>query len=261
MQTFNLHTHTVRCGHASGEDEAYVQAAIEAGFSVLGFSDHVPWTTSRVFTDRMPMDLKDDYLNSIERLKQKYKHEITILSGYECEYFPELADELKLRKAEVDYLILGLHNPEMDVRDFARYNEDDDLLDYARLMEEACASGLFTYIAHPEYFMKGRQVWNDRCIEVTHRICKAAEKAKIPMEVNLNGMRYGLQNYGELGDRYPYPFYEFWQIVAQYDIQTVFGFDAHKPVTLTEDFRYNKVMEILNDLSFSWIEDPFSIIK
>jgi histidinol-phosphatase (PHP family) len=128
-------------------------------------------------------------------------------------------------------------------------------------MEEACASGLFTYIAHPEYFMKGRNRWNDRCIEVTHRICRAAEKAKLPMEVNLNGMRYGLQNYGELGERFAYPFYEFWQIVAQYDIKAVFGFDAHKPVTLTEDFRYNKVMEILNDLSFSWIEDPFSIIK
>jgi histidinol-phosphatase (PHP family) len=73
MQTFNLHTHTVRCGHASGEDEAYVLAAIQAGISVLGFSDHVPWISSRVFTDRMPMNLKDDYLISIERLKQKYK--------------------------------------------------------------------------------------------------------------------------------------------------------------------------------------------
>ena len=83
MQSFNLHTHTARCGHAAGEDEAYVLAAIEAGIQVLGFSDHVPWTTAKLFTDRMPMELKDDYLSSIEYLKNKYKNEITILSGYE----------------------------------------------------------------------------------------------------------------------------------------------------------------------------------
>lgn len=261
MQKFNLHTHTVRCGHAFGEDEAYVLAAIEANIAVLGFSDHVPWTEAKLFTERMPMTLKDDYLRSVNDLKEKYKNQITILSGYECEFFPEHIDELKLRKSEVDYLILGQHNPEMDQRDFARHNEDDDLLIYADLIEQACESGLFTYMAHPDYFMKGRTQWNQRCIDVTHRICRAAEKARLPMEVNLNGMRYGLQMYDGLGQRYAYPFYEFWQIVAQYDIRTVFGFDAHKPVTLTEDFRYNKVMEILDDLSFSWVEDPFSIIK
>ncbi len=261
MQTFNLHTHTDRCGHAIGSDEEYVQAAIKAEIKVLGFSDHVPWSTAKLFTERMPMDRKNDYLHSIEHLKHKYRDQITILSGYECEFFPDMADELLLRKAEVDYLILGQHNPKMDVRDFARHNDDDDLLIYADLIEQACESGLFTYMAHPDYFMKGRNHWNARCIEVTHRICQAAKKANLPMEVNLNGMRYGMQEYVGLGDRFAYPFFEFWQIAAQYDIRTVFGFDAHKPVTLTEDFRYNKVVEILDGLSFSWVEDPFSIIK
>ena len=39
----NFHTHTTRCGHASGTDEDYVRAALAQGFGVLGFSDHVPW--------------------------------------------------------------------------------------------------------------------------------------------------------------------------------------------------------------------------
>ena len=38
----NFHTHTTRCGHASGTDEDYVRAALAQGFGVLGFSDHVP---------------------------------------------------------------------------------------------------------------------------------------------------------------------------------------------------------------------------
>ena len=39
----NYHTHTARCGHATGTDEEYVLAAIEQGFDELVFSDHVPW--------------------------------------------------------------------------------------------------------------------------------------------------------------------------------------------------------------------------
>lgn len=34
----NYHTHTFRCGHAENvPDEAYLQRAIEQGFTVLGF--------------------------------------------------------------------------------------------------------------------------------------------------------------------------------------------------------------------------------
>ena len=39
----NYHTHTTRCRHASGTEEAYVQAAIQGGLEILGFSDHTPY--------------------------------------------------------------------------------------------------------------------------------------------------------------------------------------------------------------------------
>lgn len=39
----NFHTHTSRCQHAVGTDEAYVEAALDAGFDVLGFADHAPF--------------------------------------------------------------------------------------------------------------------------------------------------------------------------------------------------------------------------
>ena len=39
----NFHTHTARCRHARGADREYVESAIRAGLSVLGFSDHSPY--------------------------------------------------------------------------------------------------------------------------------------------------------------------------------------------------------------------------
>ena len=39
----NIHTHTYRCGHASGTPEEYIKRAIENGIEVLGFSEHAPF--------------------------------------------------------------------------------------------------------------------------------------------------------------------------------------------------------------------------
>lgn len=38
----DYHTHHVRCGHAEGRLEEYVQRAIELGYDQLGLSDHMP---------------------------------------------------------------------------------------------------------------------------------------------------------------------------------------------------------------------------
>lgn len=38
----NYHTHTTRCMHAIGSEEEYILAAISAGYTELGFSDHTP---------------------------------------------------------------------------------------------------------------------------------------------------------------------------------------------------------------------------
>lgn len=71
MQPFNFHTHTVRCGHAVGSDEEYVLKAIEANMNTLGFSDHVPYRQSVLHKERMPYELKDDYLISVAQLKKE----------------------------------------------------------------------------------------------------------------------------------------------------------------------------------------------
>ena len=39
----NYHTHTPRCGHASGTEREYIERALEKGLSALGFSDHAPY--------------------------------------------------------------------------------------------------------------------------------------------------------------------------------------------------------------------------
>jgi histidinol-phosphatase (PHP family) len=107
----NYHTHTFRCGHARGSDEQYVKAAIDAGFKILGFSDHAPYPGIHIPSDRMDMDQLDDYYNSLMMLRDRYKDHIDIKIGFEIEYFPFLEDHYRFLLERADYLIVGQHNP------------------------------------------------------------------------------------------------------------------------------------------------------
>ena len=37
---YNYHTHTTRCGHASGTEREYIERAVANGVRYMGFSDH-----------------------------------------------------------------------------------------------------------------------------------------------------------------------------------------------------------------------------
>ena len=60
MQITNYHTHTFLCNHADGLPSDYVLQAIEDGCTLLGFSDHCPYSVS-----------DDDYWKNI-RMKGVY---------------------------------------------------------------------------------------------------------------------------------------------------------------------------------------------
>lgn len=109
QQKWNIHTHTTRCGHATGLDIQYIQSAIEAGFTMLGFSEHLPYPEIRISGARMFYEQKDEYIATIRKLKQDYQDKIDIKVGYEVEYLKDHFNDLMNLKKECDYMILGQH--------------------------------------------------------------------------------------------------------------------------------------------------------
>lgn len=105
----NYHTHTTRCMHATGSDEDYVRSAIKGGFKVLGFSDHTPWKyrTDYVADMRMLPEELPDYVDSIRALREKYREQIDIKIGLECEYFPDYIPWLKEQIKNINWIILS----------------------------------------------------------------------------------------------------------------------------------------------------------
>lgn len=260
----NYHTHTSRCGHASGNDEEYVLKAIEAGYTSLGFSDHIcshgfDYTFLRMSEEKLP-----EYIESILCLKEKYKDKIDIHLGLEAEYCLEQIDFYRhlLTNIPIEYLIFGAHcidhlNTDAMIGKEATPKRIEAYLDNVlRGME----SGLYLYLAHPDLYMKSYDIFDETCKKAAYAICKKAKQLQMPIEINLEGIKVGLRNYGGK-QRYRYPVEEFWQIAGEIGCPVIIGVDAHEPDALDypESFAYAKYL--IDTYHLSLVKDNYIAIK
>ena len=239
-----FHTHTSRCGHASGLDEEYVVSAIKAGIRYLGFSDHV--FLPHVIQPHMRGDISclEDYLNSVSFLKEKYKDQIDLCVGFECEYSSKFTRYYKklLDKNLVDYLILGQHCSFDDkyIPHWYFYHDCPDTcaIEYTNNLLRGMRSGLFKYVCHPDLFLSPYKSWTPMLEKCAKRIFLEAEKRKIPLEINMGGFR---KKRWQKEEYLGYPNKRFWEMSKKYDIEIVVGVDAHEP----NEFNKEDIDEIL----------------
>lgn len=265
MRKTNFHTHTFRCGHAIGNEEAMIQSAIDNHLDSIGMSCHVPlpkyrWhllkgmpyviAHPRAFASfckamiyngpamRMPYRMKGEHIKNVAILKKRHADKIEIYQGFEGEYFKEYLSyyQKMLDTGEIDYLILGNHFDRYSVHTkyYGRIDiTDEDIERYKEDVIAAFDTGLFSYLAHPDLFMVGKVHWDTLCDRVTKEICLKAKETNTPLELNGGGMRRGLRQVdGEMV--YPYPNTHFWKIASEVGNDVVLGIDAHSPQDIND---------------------------
>lgn len=254
----NYHIHTYRCGHAYGSDEEIVLGAIDFGLTHMGFSDHVILNKHSQEGIRGNYHLFNDYLISINNLKEKYKDQIDIKIGFEAEYFQEYEQYYRqlLLDNKIDYLILGQHcyidknENRIKFYDYSNFNLMA-LNNYKNDLINGMASGLYSYVAHPDHYMGGYRKWDEHAQKVAHEICLAAVKYNLPLEINLAGVRhFSGPSYGSMG----YPYVPFWNIVSQYPIDVVIGLDIHTPRDYVNS-GLNVALRIVDENKLNVIQD------
>lgn len=248
----NYHTHTTRCRHAFGKDRDYVNKAIKAGITVLGFSDHAPMLFPRedyYSNYRMFPEDVEDYINSINLLRKEYEGKIEIYIGYELEYFPEIFDDTVawLKKNCAQYFVLGQHYTDNEYEPYAHYCGNPtariDLFD--KYIEQALSglkTGEFIYIAHPDLFKYTGP--DEIYIEKMTYFCREIKKLGYPIEFNLLGFV----------QRRNYPDDRFWKIAAEVGNTATIGFDAHSPEAFQNKRLYNSAVKYLKQLGITLIE-------
>ena len=220
----NYHTHTYRCGHASGEEREYIEKAIAEGLELIGFSDHVPMAFPSGFRShyRCPVERLGEYMETISALREEYKDRIKILIGFEAEYYPEHFESMMamLDEYDYDYLILGQHfvgNEEGEKYIGWAFNDDEKLEMYVDQVITGAKTGAFTYIAHPDLINYTGD--EDTYYRQMKRLCLEMKELGLPLEFNLLGFE----------EARSYPRESFFKIVAEVGNEVILGCDAHRP--------------------------------
>lgn len=250
----NYHTHTYRCGHAQEiNDEEYVKKAIACGFKELGFSDHGPF--KGIHHEGMRMDFEEiqNYLNSINSLKEKYKDQIKIYVGFEIEYIPRLDSYYKelYEKYKVDYLILGQHftyNEKNEPSYYWPFFAKDNIFCIKRYVADLISgikSGYYKYVAHPDFFINHVSVFSDEIKDLSLEIINVSIEMNIPLEINLNGYLYNRFGAFKNGCLF-YPSVEFFKLAKENNAKFIIGVDAHR-ISQFEDIPYEFLDEFFKE--------------
>ncbi len=237
--------------HAIGNDEEYVESAIKNGYSLLGFSDHVPYIYPDNYVSHMRMTISqaDGYIKSVHDLKEKYKDEIQILQGYEMEYYPELFDNTLsvLNQKGYDYLILAQHflKNEYEKPGFiyvGNMTTDKGIIDqYVDQLLEGAKTGNFLYVAHPDlvHFVGNESYY----LEKMEYLLKELKKLDLPIEFNMLGYT----------DKRQYPNKKFWELAKNIKNDVIIGIDAHDPLAFNDKKSVNEAKEYIKSLNMHLI--------
>ncbi len=245
----NYHSHTKWCRHGEGDVEDIVIEAIEKGYTEFAISEHVPYPND-LDDRRIRLNEMDEFVSQIDFIKDKYKNQITILKGLECEYYPEYHDHYKnlKQKYNLDFLSLGQHFEDISMDNcFFNVSSEDDVLTYEKRLMDGINSNLFDFIVHPDLFLNDYE-FTEQSKKTSKNIFEQCEKLNIPLEINANGIRY----------KRGYPSLEFWKLSKNYNITTIINSDCHyineiydENMNLAYDMAKSLEIEVTERLNFN----------
>lgn len=233
MITVDYHTHNIRCGHAQGQIEDYIRAAIRLGLTDIGISDHNPayWLPGDdpMPTVSMAKSELEGYVEETLRLKAKYAGQINVRLGLECDYVEGMEDACRdmLARHPFDYVIGSVHwVQDANIFHVRRWDGVTDALpifaEYYRLIIKSAQSGLFDIIGHstamtafaPKPLADGIEALQDEALT-------AIKDAGLVMEVNTSGFRKMTTE--------PFPTFRMIAAAHSLGIPLTFSSDSHRP--------------------------------
>jgi histidinol-phosphatase (PHP family) len=237
MRLPDYHTHTARCGHASGRPTEYVQAARALGLRGIGIADHLPLLPQA--DPELTMGAADlpDYVAEVQALKADFPG--YVLLGVEADFRPHTVTEVGdlLDAYPFDYVIGSVHfledwafdDPRF-VSEYADREIDEVWVQYFQLLGDAAESGLFSIMGHLDLVKKfGYRPTRSLDRELDHVVDRVA-RSGVLVEINTAGL------HKPIGEAYPDP--DILRRLCEADVPITFGSDAHLPEHVGRDFEH-----------------------
>lgn len=254
---FDLHTHHKRCGHAIGQIEEYIQAAIEAELDVIGVSDHSPFFAEEEDQpfpgSTMAKSEFPGYISEVLHLKEKYRDRIEVLLGMESDFFPEHYEIYRqfYLQNPFDYIIGSVHYINgMHIFDKARWREpaERDLLKekelYYQLIQQSVRSGMFDILGHLDGMKGNNPTFLDIPSDILDNTLKVIADSGVAVEINTSGKRKECKAW--------FPSDDILERACHYGINITFGSDSHDPEHIGYDL--DQVRQRLKEIGFEkWV--------
>ena len=247
----NFHTHSTFCDGINTPEEI-IKAAIEKGFSAIGFSGH-GYTE---FDLRYCMKNTDEYIKEINRLKDKYKKDIQIYLGVVEDAFSPLD------RSKFDYIIGSSHyfcvnnqyypidsNYDCFKECFEVFNHDitrlsetyySSFCDYINLRKPDII-GHFDLITKFDELDSSLFLHNEDYNKIAEKYVVEAAKSGSIFEVNTGAIARGLRTT-------PYPSVNLLYTLKKLGAGVILSSDSHNKDTL--DFAFDEIKKLLRDIGF-----------
>jgi histidinol-phosphatase (PHP family) len=227
---YHIHT-SFSDGKAAPED--YIPAAISAGISEIGFSEHLS-----LFRENqdwvMNPENAPEYVNYIEKLK-KNSDNILVKTGMEIDFFPgrEKETEAFLNNLDLDYRIGSVHymgEKTVDLGPEFYEGKNIDVLfeSYFENVMAAAGSGLFDVIGHCDLIrIYGYKPSYDP-EPLYRKLARVMKKNNIAYELNTNGRNRPIADF--------YPDHRFLKVFREEMVPVCVNSDAHMPSRVGQFF-------------------------
>ncbi|HEX9015103.1 MAG TPA: histidinol-phosphatase HisJ family protein, partial [Chloroflexota bacterium] len=250
----DYHSHTTRCGHATGTMEQFVERAIQGGLAEFGFSDHVPLYF-------LPVDRRDpslamreeelpEYVESVLRLRDRYSGQIAVRLGLEADYFPGREEELRrlLEPYPWDYVYGSVHFLGDwgfdDPRHLDRYGDwdiDELYRFYFDHVISAARTGLFDVMGHLDLVKKFGHRAKGNVGPLYAGVAEVLKQSGVAVEVSTAGLRKPVH------EIYPGP--DLLAECARQGVPATMSSDAHSPSEV--GYELGKAVDALRAAGYS----------
>ena len=250
---FDLHNHHYRCGHAEGNIEDYIKAAIDRGLDYIGIADHSPYFYSE--QDQlhphvaMAKSELPHYINEVLQLKEKYQDKIHVLLGIESDYFPEHEALYRniYEQHPFDYVIGSVHHVSgKNIFERGRWDgldEEEKVAEkerYYQLIQQSAKSGIFQILGHIDAMKGFYPEFSKIETPIIEDTLKVIGETGVAIEVNTSGDEKDCGGW--------YPSNEILERAHHYGVNVTFGSDAHVPARIGDDFE--EVQQKLREIGF-----------
>lgn len=233
----DYHTHTPLCRHACGEPESFVDAAIAAGLTAYGISDHAPQIPEPFDDWRMMTAELPQYFEWVQRARDHAAGRIPIRIGLECDWLAGCETWIADLAARHpwDYLIGSVHylgdwdfdNPNWIGR-WAKYDVAEVWTRYWQTYAEMANSGIFDILGHPDLVKKFAHRPEGDLSRFYGPAIDAIAASGCAIEVNTAGWHKPCAE--------AYPAADFLELACCAGIPLVISSDAHAPEEIARDF-------------------------